>query len=162
MREEHRRPVSLKCGQTHYAHCVCSFLWLFCDWQGQACESKRSQSRRNGCAVKAFFQHQRARWRRSSNVKTLSVLGIVAAVVLFCAAPLSLHWSPTKTFSLSVDTADARIGRPLTPMSVAGVNRRVHRRAYYGAAAAGAAGYGYYNYARRCAYWHAGVCRRWY
>ena len=85
-------------------------------------------------------------------MKTLSVLGIVAAVVLFCAAPLSLHWSPTKTFSLSVDTADARIGRPLTPMSVAGVNRRVHRRAYYGAAAAGAAGYGYYNYARRCAY----------
>jgi hypothetical protein len=38
-------------------------------------------------------------------------------------------------------------------VSVAGVNRRVHRRAYYGAAAAGPAGYGYYNYARRCAYW---------
>jgi hypothetical protein len=38
-------------------------------------------------------------------------------------------------------------------MSVAGVNRRVHRRAYYGAAAAGATGYGYYNYyGRRCGY----------
>jgi len=38
-------------------------------------------------------------------------------------------------------------------MSVAGVNRRVNRRAYYGAAAAGAAGYGYYNYyGRRCGY----------
>lgn len=35
-------------------------------------------------------------------------------------------------------------------MSVAGVNRRVHRRAYYGAAAGaaavGAASYGLYNY----------------
>jgi hypothetical protein len=91
-------------------------------------------------------------------MKRLSALGIIAAAALFCAAPLSLHWSPTKTPSLSVDTADARIGRPLTPMSVAGVNRRVHRRAYYGAAAVGAG----YGYARRCAYWHAGVCRRWY
>ena len=88
----------------------------------------------------------------------------IAAATLFCAAPLSLHWSPAKTPSLSVDTASARIGRPLTPMSVAGVNRRVNRRAYYGAAAAGAAaaGYGYYNYAGRCAYWYGGVCRRWY
>jgi hypothetical protein len=67
-----------------------------------------------------------------------------------------------RTVLSSVDTADARIGRPLTPMSVASVNRRVHRRAYYGAAAAGAAGYGYYNYARRCAYWRGGVCARWY
>jgi hypothetical protein len=92
-------------------------------------------------------------------MKRLSALGLIAAAALFCAAPLSLHWS-AKSPSLSVDTADARIGRPLTPMSVAGVNRRVHRRAYYGAAAA--AGAGYYSYARRCAYWHAGVCRRWY
>jgi hypothetical protein len=95
-------------------------------------------------------------------MKRLSVLGILAAATLFCAAPLSLHWSTAKTPSLLVDTANARIGRPLTPMSVAGVNRRVNRRAYYGAAAAGAVGYGYYNHARRCAYWHAGVCRRWY
>jgi hypothetical protein len=89
-----------------------------------------------------------------------SALGIIVATALCCAAPLSLHWSSANAPSMSVDTADARVGRPLTPMSVAGVNRRVHRRAYYGAAAAGAAGY--YNYARRCAYWHAGVCRRWY
>jgi hypothetical protein len=95
-------------------------------------------------------------------MKKLSALGIIAAAALFCAAPLSLHWSTTEAPSLSVDTANARIGRPLTPMSVAGVNRRVHRRAYYGAAAAGAAGYAYYNHARQCAYWHGGVCRRWY
>jgi hypothetical protein len=88
-------------------------------------------------------------------MKMLSALGIIAAATVFCAAPLSLHWSPAKTLSLSVDTADARIGRPLTPGSVAGVNRRVHRRAAYsvaavGAAGAGYAGYRYYNSARRC------------
>jgi hypothetical protein len=82
-------------------------------------------------------------------MKMSSALGIAATVALLCAAPLSLHWSPAKTMSLSIDAADARVGRPLTPMSVAGVNRRVHRRAYYGAAAAGAGAYGVYNYSRR-------------
>jgi hypothetical protein len=95
-------------------------------------------------------------------MKRVSTLGIIGAAAFFCAAPLSLHWSPTKTPSMSVDTADARIGHPLTPGSVAGVNRRVHRRAYYGAAAAGAVGAGLYAHARRCAVWHAGVCARWY
>jgi len=86
-------------------------------------------------------------------MKKLSALGLVVATGLLCSAPVAVNWSPTKVPSLSVDTADARIGRPLTPMSVAGVNRRVHRRAYYGAAAAGAAGYGYYNYyGRQCGY----------
>jgi hypothetical protein len=88
-------------------------------------------------------------------MKKLSALGFVVATGLLCAAPLTVDWSPAKTPSLSVDTADARVGRPATPMSVAGVNRRVHRRAYYGAAAAaGAAGYGYYNYYGRqpCGY----------
>jgi len=88
-------------------------------------------------------------------MKTLSTLGIIAATTaLFCAAPLSLHWSPAKSPSLSVDTADGRVGRPLTPGSVAGVNRRVHRRAAVGAAAAGAAAYGTYNYyqGRTCGY----------
>jgi hypothetical protein len=88
-------------------------------------------------------------------MKSLSALSFVVATGLLCSAPLTLHWSTANIPSLSVDTADARIGRPLTPMSVAGVNRRVHRRAYYGAAAAvGAAGYGYYNYYGRqpCGY----------
>ena len=50
---------------------------------------------------------------------------------------------------LSVDSADARVGRPLTPVSVAGVHRRAYRRAAYGTAAAyggyAAYGSGYYN-----------------
>jgi len=87
-------------------------------------------------------------------VMKFSALGLVAVTGLLCSAPVTVDWSPAKLPSLSVDTADARLGRPLTPMSVAGVNRRVHRRAYYGAAAAaGAAGYGYYNYyGRQCGY----------
>jgi hypothetical protein len=38
--------------------------------------------------------------------------------------------SPEGTVMLSVDSASAEIGRPLTATSTAGVNRRVHRRAY--------------------------------
>jgi len=49
-------------------------------------------------------------------MKKISVFGatLLAAAVL-CAAPISLHQS----LSLSVDKAQARIGRPLTPGSVA-------------------------------------------
>jgi hypothetical protein len=83
-------------------------------------------------------------------------LGLIAVAALLTAAPLSLRCSPGAILTLSVDRAEARVGRPLTPMSVAGVNRRVHRRAYYGAAAAGAAAagaaaYGAYHYPR-CGY----------
>ena len=69
----------------------------------------------------------------------LSMLSTVVGATLLCAAPISLHWSPTKQLDVSLDTAQARIGRPLTPFSVAGVNRRMNRRAYYG---------GYYAYHR--------------
>src|ERR1700720_4727070 len=80
------------------------------------------------------------------------ILGTIVAAAFLTAAPFSLQWSQ-KTVSLSLDSADARIGHPLTPGSVAGVNRRVHRRAAYGAAAAdgvgsyyGASGYPGYSY----------------
>ena len=63
-------------------------------------------------------------------MKKLSVVGILLGTMVMCAAPVSIHWSPAQTLSLSVDKADARVGRPLTPGSVAGVHRRVHRRAY--------------------------------
>jgi hypothetical protein len=76
--------------------------------------------------------------------RKISILGMVATAAILCSSPVSLRLSDVP--SVSVDRAEARVGRPLTPMSVAGVNRRVHRRAYYGAAA-GAAAYGahYYN-----------------
>ena len=81
----------------------------------------------------------------------ISVIGatLLGAAVL-CAAPISLHQSQDKGLSLSVDKAQARIGRPLTPGSVAGVHRRVERRAYRG----GYYGQGYYG---RGYYGHGGV-----
>ena len=76
-------------------------------------------------------------------MKKISVIGatLVAAAVL-CAAPISLHQSLDKGLSLSVDKAQARIGRPLTPGSIAGVNRRQNRRGYSG----GYYGHGYYGH----------------
>ena len=59
----------------------------------------------------------------------LSVLGIIVGAALLSATPFTLQWSQ-KNVALSLDSADARVGRPLTATSVAGVNRRVHRRAY--------------------------------
>jgi hypothetical protein len=63
-------------------------------------------------------------------MKKLSVLGVTLAASVLYTTPISLHWSPNTTPVWSIDGANARIGRPLTPTSVAGVNRRVHRRAY--------------------------------
>jgi hypothetical protein len=80
-------------------------------------------------------------------MKKLRTFGIIAGAAILAAAPLSLQWSK-KTVAFSLDSAEARIGRPLTATSVAGVSRRVHRRPYrravYGTAVAG--GYGYYSY----------------
>ncbi len=92
--------------------------------------------------------------------KTILLGATIGAALLLAAAPFSLQWSPAKTLSLSLDKADARLGRPLTPMSAAGVHRRVHRRAYYGAAAAaGAAAAGAYYYGQRaCGYYPYPPC----
>jgi len=85
--------------------------------------------------------------------------GLIVTAALLTGAPLSFHSSPAGVPSVSLDSAQARVGRPLTPMSVAGVNRRVHRRAYYGAAAAGtAAAYGAYRYNRACGYYPYPPC----
>jgi hypothetical protein len=90
-------------------------------------------------------------------MKKLTLLGVTLSAALLAAAPVSLHWSPAKTLSLSLDQANARVGRPLTPGSVAGVNRRVHRRAY--GAAAGAAAAGAYYYGRpACGYYPYPAC----
>jgi hypothetical protein len=71
----------------------------------------------------------------------------LAASTFVVAALLSFGWSEQSGFSLSVEKAEARVGRPLTPVSVAGVARRHYRRAAIGTAAAVGAtawGAGYY------------------
>lgn len=66
----------------------------------------------------------------------------IAASTFTCAMLLSVGWSEQGSVSLSTESAQARVGRPLTPVSVAGVARRQNRRAAYGygygAAAVGA------------------------
>ena len=73
---------------------------------------------------------------------SLIAAALVGASVL-CAAPISLHQTQDKGLTLSVDKARARIGRPLTPGSIAGVHRRVERRGYRRGYYGGGYGYGY-------------------
>jgi hypothetical protein len=68
----------------------------------------------------------------------------LAASAFTCAALLSFSWSEQGGISLSIESAQARVGRPLTPVSVAGVARRQTRRAVYGAG--GAVEMGRYGY----------------
>jgi len=63
-------------------------------------------------------------------MKILGLAGIAIGATMLSAIPLSLRLSPTTLPSVSLDTADARVGRPLTPVSVAGVHRRAYRRGY--------------------------------
>jgi hypothetical protein len=77
------------------------------------------------------------RSRRHDMTRSLSRTVLAAAagfVVLFAGD----NFSPTNPDSL-ISQAEARVGRPLTPMSGAGVARRTTRRAVYGTAAVGAA-----------------------
>ena len=82
-------------------------------------------------------------------MKKLGMLGIIGGAALLTAAPFSLQWSQ-ENVALSITSAEAGMGRPLTATSVAGAHRRVYRRTYrraaYAAAAAGVAGYGYGSY----------------
>jgi hypothetical protein len=72
-------------------------------------------------------------------MKQMSLTTIaIGASTFACAALLSFNWSEQRGVSLSVESAQARVGRPLTPVSVAGVARRQNRRAVYGAGVVGA------------------------
>jgi hypothetical protein len=66
------------------------------------------------------------------------IILVAAAASFICA----MFWSGRTTIDGTlISAAEARIGRPLTPMSYAGVARRTTRRAVvYGGAAAAAAG----------------------
>lgn len=72
----------------------------------------------------------------------------IATSAFACASLMSFSWSEQGGVSLSVESAQARVGRPLSPVSVAGVARRQTRRAVYGAGVVGAGAYaagGYYG-----------------
>ncbi len=70
-------------------------------------------------------------------MKQMSLRTVAIAASTFAGvALLSVGWSEQGGVSLSVNSAQARVGHPLTPMSGAGVARRHYRRA-------GGYGYGY-------------------
>lgn len=64
---------------------------------------------------------------------------VLAAAVVVCGVSGSIGWSQNDGLSLTVESAQARVGRPLTPVSVAGVARRTTRRAVVGGAVVGGA-----------------------
>lgn len=65
------------------------------------------------------------------NIIKKSALVVVAAVLGLCALELGEHLSVPGVHSF-VSKAEAVIGRPLTPVSVAGVARRTTRRCAVG------------------------------
>ena len=73
-------------------------------------------------------------------MKKLSIFASVSAALVCAAVPASFNWSPANVTLFSLDSAEAKVGRPLTATSVAGVSRRVHRREYRRAAAGAAVG----------------------
>jgi len=74
--------------------------------------------------------------RTSTTLIRLSIATIVGSAALLWSGQL-----PLDSQASLVSSAEARIGRPLTPMSYAGVARRTTRRAVaYGAAAGVAVG----------------------
>ena len=83
----------------------------------------------------------------------------LASIAFVAATMLSIVPSTNGTLSLGVEGAQARVGRPATPGSVAGVARRTTRRTVrrtavgVGAAAAGAA-----VVAPRCGYYPYPPC----
>jgi hypothetical protein len=64
----------------------------------------------------------------------------IILLAAICAFAGGLAWNGTGDITHGlVSTSQARVGRPLTPMSYAGVARRTTRRAVYGTAAAATA-----------------------
>jgi hypothetical protein len=82
-------------------------------------------------------------------ISSRRVMMLVAAVAAV-AAPLSWNGTSSVVNSGLFSEAQARIGRPLTPMSYAGVARRTTRRAVVGGAAGAAVGAAGVIYAPSC------------
>jgi hypothetical protein len=64
---------------------------------------------------------------------------LLVAAAIVCGVTFSIGAQQGGGVSLSIDSAQARVGRPLTPVSVAGVARRTTRRAVVGGAVVGGA-----------------------
>jgi hypothetical protein len=73
-------------------------------------------------------------------MKPVSIMRMLLVSTAFSFGILaSIDWSKDDGIMLSTQSAEARVGRPATPVSVAGVARRTTRRAVVGGAAVSAA-----------------------
>jgi hypothetical protein len=90
--------------------------------------------------------------RTMTNITQPLRLALAAAVGVASLFVSPANWSSSPENASLISQAEARIGRPATPGSIAGVNRRVHRRvargAYYGAAAGAIGAAGVYSASR--------------
>jgi hypothetical protein len=83
---------------------------------------------------------------------TISPRKTIVLAATAAAFAAGLAWSGTTTISGGLlSQAEARVGRPLTPMSYAGVARRTTRRAVVGGAVVGGAVAAGAYYAPSCA-----------
>ena len=99
-------------------------------------------------------------------MKKLSTLGMIIGASLLCATPVSLHWSPTKALQLSVDGAQAQIGRDRPYYDYGGYYPPYYayagyRRPYYGYGGYYRPYYAYAGY-RRPYYGYGGYHRPYY
>jgi hypothetical protein len=63
-------------------------------------------------------------------MRRLTLMGaLLLGAVTLSITPVSLHWSAGTGVSVSQDKAQALVGHPATPRSVAGIDRRATRRA---------------------------------
>jgi len=70
------------------------------------------------------------RWRKSMKLVLKRIA--IATFTVACVALLSFSWSEHRGVSLGVESAEARVDRPSTPVRVAGVVRRQSRRSLSG------------------------------
>jgi len=83
-------------------------------------------------------------------MKRIGIGRMLLVAAAFACGFGSIEWSQDRGLALSIQSADARVGRPATPGSVAGVARRQTRRAVVGGAAVGAAAVGAATVGRAC------------
>jgi hypothetical protein len=104
---------------------------------------------RSSCSQAGLGRNDDKENKMTRSIKAFARIALCAlagATGVMVDATASLRQS-----QLSVAPAEARVGRPGTPMSYAGVARRTTRRAVYGTAAVGAAAaYGAYGYNNGC------------
>jgi hypothetical protein len=78
----------------------------------------------------ALFKSGVKRWGKSMKVVLKRI--VIATSTFACVALLSFSWSEHRGVSLGVESAEARVDRPSTPVRVAGVARRHSRRSVSG------------------------------